>query len=107
GTDRLIEIEGYVPRDSSDMPDAQNRQATPGWFAAMGIPLVQGRLIEPSDNEKGQQVVVVSEAFVKQFLPNGDAIERRIRLGKLTTDFPWATIVGVVGDVRGFALEEA
>ena len=106
GTDRLIEIEGYVPRDSSDMPDAQNRQATPGWFAAMGIPLVQGRFIEPSDDEKAPHVVVVSDAFVKRFFPNGDAIGRRLRLGKLTADFPWATIVGVVGDVRGFSLEE-
>jgi putative ABC transport system permease protein len=106
GTDRLIEIEGYVPRDAADMPDAQNRQATPGWFAAMGIPLVRGRLIEGSDNDKAQRVVVVSEAFVKQFFPNGDAIGKRIRLGKLTSEFPWATIVGVVGDVRGFALDE-
>jgi putative ABC transport system permease protein len=106
GTDRLIEIEGYEPRDASDMPDAQNRQATPGWFAAMGIPLVRGRLIERSDDNKAPRVLVVNEAFTKQFFPNGDAIGKRIRLGKLTSDFPWATIVGVVGDVRGFALEE-
>ena len=106
GTDRLIDIEGYVPRDSSDMPDAQNRQATPGWFAAMGIPLVRGRLIEGSDDAKAQRVVVVNEAFAKRFFANGDAIGKRLRLGKLTADFPWATIVGVVGDVRGFALEE-
>jgi putative ABC transport system permease protein len=106
GTDRLIEIEGYVPRDSSDMPDAQNRQATPGWFAAMGIPLVRGRLIEASDNERAPRVLVVSEAFAKRYFPNGDAIGKRIRLGKLTADFPWATIVGIVGDVRGFALDE-
>jgi putative ABC transport system permease protein len=106
GTDRLIEIEGYEPRDESDMPDAQNRQATPGWFAAMGIPLVRGRLIEHSDDNKAPRVLVVNEAFVKTYFPNGDATGKRIRLGKLTTDFPWGTIVGVVGDVRGFALEE-
>ena len=106
GTDRLIEIEGYMPRDQSDMPDAQNRQATPGWFAAMGIPLVRGRLIERTDDGKAPHVVVVNEAFTKRFFSNGDAIGKRIRLGKLTADFPWATIVGVVGDVRGFALNE-
>ena len=72
----------------------------------MGIPLVRGRVIEPSDNERAPHVVVVSEAFVKRFFPDGDAIGKRIRLGKLTAEFPWATIVGVVGDVRGFALEE-
>jgi putative ABC transport system permease protein len=106
GTDRLIEIEGYVPKDTSDMPDAQNRQATPGWFAAMGIPLVRGRLIERSDDKNAPPVLVVNEAFVKRFFPNSDAVGKRIRLGKLTADFPWATIVGVAGDVRGFALEE-
>ena len=106
GTDRLIEVEGYVPRDQSDMPDAQNRQTTPGWFAAMGIPLVRGRLIERSDDNKAARVLVVNETFAKRFFPNGDAIGKRIRLGKLTSEFPWATIVGVVGDVRGFALDE-
>ena len=106
GTDRLIEIEGYVPRDEADMTGAQNRQATPGWFAAMGIPLVRGRLIERSDDEKAQRVLVVNESFSKRFYPNGDAIGKRVRLGKLTADFPWATIVGIVGDVRGFALDE-
>ena len=106
GTDRLIEVEGYIPRDQADMPDAQNRQVTPGWFAAMGIPLVQGRLIEPSDDEKAPRVVVVNQAFVKRYFPNGDAIGKRMRLGKLTSEFPWATIVGTVGDVRNFTLDE-
>src|SRR4029079_17117904 len=78
GTDRLIDIEGYASRDTSDMPDAQNRQATPGWFAAMGIPLVRGRLIEPSDDQKAPHVVVVNEEFTKRFFPNGDATGKRI-----------------------------
>ena len=106
GTDRLIDIEGYIPRDKADMPDAQNRQVTPGWFAAMGIPLTRGRLIERSDDNKAQRVLVVNDAFAKRFFPNGDAIGKRIRLGKLTAEFPWATIVGIAGDVRGFALDE-
>jgi putative ABC transport system permease protein len=106
GTDRLIEVEGYVPRDQADLPDAQNRQATPGWFAAMGIPLVRGRLIERSDDRNAARVLVVNDAFARRFFPNGDAIGKHIRLGKLTAEFPWATIVGIVGDVRGFALDE-
>jgi putative ABC transport system permease protein len=106
GTDRLIDVEGYVPRDAADKPDAQNRQATPGWFAAMGIPLMRGRIIEPTDDDKSPRVVVVNETFAKQFFPNSEALGKRIRLGKLTNEFPWATIVGIVGDVRGFALDE-
>src|SRR5204863_7943087 len=79
----------------------------PGWFEAMGIRLVRGRVIERSDEEKMPRVVLINEAFAKRFFPNGDAIGKRIRLGKLTQDFPWATIVGIAGDVRGFALEES
>jgi putative ABC transport system permease protein len=105
-TDRLIEVEGYVPRDAADMPDAENRQATAGWFTAMGIPLLRGRLIEATDDKQAPQVLVVNQAFTKRFFPNSEAIGKRIRLGKLTNDFHWATIVGVVGDVRGFALNE-
>lgn len=105
-TDRLIDIEGYVPRDQADKPDAQNRQVTPGWFAAMGIPLMRGRLIEAADDQHAMKAVVVNEAFVNSFFPQGDPIGKRIRLGKLTNEFPWATIVGVVGNVRGFALNE-
>jgi len=106
GTDRLLDIEGYVPRDTADRPDAQNRQATPGWFTAMGIPLMRGRSIEPADDAQAPRVVVINETFAKRFFPNGDPIGKRIRLGKLTQEFPWASIVGIVGDVRGFALDE-
>ena len=60
----------------------------------MGIPLVRGRLIERSDDNKAARVLVVNDTFAKRFFANGDAIGKRIRLGKLTTDFPWATIVG-------------
>jgi putative ABC transport system permease protein len=68
---------------------------------------MRGRLIEPADDAQAPRVVVISEAFAKRYFPNDDAIGKRIRLGKLTHDFPWATIVGIVGDVRGFALDEA
>jgi putative ABC transport system permease protein len=73
----------------------------------MEIPLVRGRLIESADDGKAPRIVVVNETFAKRFFPNTDPIGKRIRLGKLTHDFPWATIVGIVGDVRGFALEES
>jgi putative ABC transport system permease protein len=102
---RLIDVEGYVRRDSADMPSAQNRQATPGWFAAVGIPLVSGRVIQDSDTAVAPRVVVVNQAFVRRFFADGRAIGKRIRLGKLTREFPWATIVGVIGDVRGYGLD--
>jgi putative ABC transport system permease protein len=104
-TDRLIDIEGYQPRDAADMPDAQNRQVTSGWFAALGMPLLRGRVIEESDDARAPLVVVVNQSFARRYFPAGEAVGRRLRLGRLTHEFPWATIVGVVGDVRGSGLD--
>jgi putative ABC transport system permease protein len=106
GSGRLIDIEGHVIRDPGDMPSAQNRQATPGWFAAVGIPVLAGRPIEAADDAAAPRVVVVNQAFVRKYFPDGRALGRRIRLGKLTREFPWATIVGVVGDVHARSLEQ-
>jgi putative ABC transport system permease protein len=105
GGGRIIEVQGYVRRDSGDIPAAQNHQATPGWLAALGIPLVEGRAIEPSDGPEAPRVVVVNQAFVRRFFGDRRAIGKQIRLGKLTQEFPWATIVGVVGDVRARGLD--
>ena len=102
---RLIDVEGYVRRDSGDMPSAQYRTVTAGWFAALGVPLVTGRAVAASDAAGAPDVVVVNQSFVRRFFPDGRAVGRRIRLGKLTQEFPWATIVGVVGDMRGRTLD--
>ncbi|MDB4966156.1 MAG: transporter permease [Myxococcales bacterium] len=105
-TDRLFDIEGYVPTDAGDRPDAENRQATPGWFSAVGMPLVGGRVFEESDDGQAPPVVVVNRAFVKRFFPKGDALGKRMRLGPIPKEHPWATIIGIVGDVRGYGLDE-
>jgi putative ABC transport system permease protein len=102
-TDRLFDIEGYVPPPGVASPDAQNRVVTPGWFQAMGIPLLRGRAFTDADGEKVPRVVVVNQAFVQKFFPQGDPLGKRIRLGALgPKQFPWAAIVGVIGDVRGY-----
>jgi predicted permease len=103
-TDRLIQIENDIGRQKADMPHAQNRQASPGWFAAVGMPVLRGRGIEESDRAGAPPVLVVNQTFVRRWFGGADPIGRRIRLGKLTGDFPWATIVGVVGDVRAYGL---
>jgi putative ABC transport system permease protein len=106
-TDRLFEIEGYVPADKADRPDAQNRQVTPGWFAAMGIPLLRGRTIEARDDQRSRPVAVVNAAFVRKYFRDRDPLGKRIRLGTISHENQWTTIVGVVGDVRGYGLDEA
>jgi putative ABC transport system permease protein len=91
-------IEGLpLPRPGEE-PGADVRAVDPGYFAAMGIPLRRGRVHTAADDADAAKSVVVSESFVRRYLPGTDPIGRRIAM-------PWgdtlrATIVGIVGDVR-------
>ena len=78
---------------------------TPGWFEAMGVPLIRGRGIEPSDDERGVGVVVLSESAARKYWPQGDAIGRRFRLGGGAGPGV-VTVVGIVHDVRQNAVAE-
>jgi len=106
-TDRLFDIEGYTPGPNDMHPDAQNRQIAGDWFGAIGVPLIHGRFIAPSDDAQAPKVVVVNQEFGKKFFPKGDVLGKRIRLGNLAAlEFPWATIVGVVGNIRAYGLDQ-
>jgi putative ABC transport system permease protein len=86
-----------------DRPVAHYRAVTRGYFAALGIPLASGRLLEA---EEPASHVVVSEALARRLWPDTPIptiVGRRIKIHELTDD-P-ATIVGVVGDVRAAGLD--
>lgn len=72
--------------------------ATPGWFEAMGVPVLKGRALEESDlDDPAVGAVVVSRAFAERFYPGEDPLGKRIA----AYGAPWHSIVGVVGDVFG------
>jgi predicted permease len=84
------------------LPHAGFRLSGPGYFATMGIPLVRGRDFTQADLYNRTPVAIVSEALVRQTFPNEDPIGHRIMCG-LDLPVQWATIVGVVGDVRQYS----
>jgi putative ABC transport system permease protein len=69
---------------------------TPGYFSALHIPLVAGRLLDARDTTGSPLVLVVNTAFARAFFPREDPIGRRV---KMTSD-QWRTIVGVVADTK-------
>jgi predicted permease len=77
--------------------------ASAGYFETMGIPLLRGRLFDERDHEDAPHVVIVSAAFVEAAWPGEDAIGKQMTGGGMD-DFwdqdRWATVIGVVGDVR-------
>ncbi len=78
------------------------------YFRVMGIPLLSGRAFSGQDNSAAPGVAIISRSVARTFWPAGDALGQRITL----EDHPkpghedWATIVGVVDDVRQRSLTE-
>jgi putative ABC transport system permease protein len=97
-----IAIEGAEPGRGKE-PMAEDRAITPAYFEAMGMSLVSGRDFDETDGAGKPLVAIVNETLVRQFFPEGDAVGKRIKW--VLRDKDWRTIVGVVRDVRGFALE--
>jgi predicted permease len=80
------------------------RFVTPGFFAALGMPMRAGRDVSDADTMASQAVAVVSESFAQRFWPGQDPLGRRFRaLGALRSEE--RIVVGVVGDVRFRGLE--
>jgi predicted permease len=99
-------VRGFVrdgePRDAVEPPTSEYRLVTPGYFAAMGIPIKRGREFTDADVAGQPGAIVVNEAFARQYL-SGDPLGQRIRQAG-SVELPWLTVVGVAGDVRHFGL---
>jgi len=93
-------IDGRPAPAPGQSPSAEIRMASPGFFQALGIPILRGRDFTETDGEKGPDVVIVNATLARQHFPSEDPIGRRLLLG--TTPF---TIAGVVGDIRQAGLD--
>ena len=81
------------------------RVASPGYFSAMGMRLVRGRLFDQTDGPGTQQVALISESLARQYWPNEDSLGKGIQYGNMDGDMHLLRVVGVVSDVRDFGLE--
>jgi predicted permease len=89
-------IEGRTPPPDA-MEDVQPFNVSDGYFRALGVALVRGRVFGPEDGAAAPRVAVVNEEAARRFWPGRDPIGARITTGD-TTDY--MTVVGVVADVK-------
>ena len=107
--DYRIALEGRPPgRPDEPAPPLTEDQVLPGYFEAMRIPLVRGRLLRDSDLSQGApRVVVINEEMARRFWPGQDPIGRRFKYGlDPASEGAWKTVVGVVADTRRQRLDE-
>jgi putative ABC transport system permease protein len=111
GADSLVRLEGQpdTPESLRMNPGLNYQSATPGYFAAMGVRLKQGRLFGPDDHAHSPRVVLVGETAARRLWPDQNPIGRRLVLPSFGTPESagaWRTVIGVVSDVRYRGLDD-
>jgi putative ABC transport system permease protein len=94
-----------VAFDPNNLSNASKEFVVGDYFRAMHLPLIKGRFINESDTAESRSVVVVDQAFARQYFPNQEALGKRIDVGWGKRG--WSEIVGVVGAAREFAMTSA
>jgi predicted permease len=104
------------PAASPEAQTARTGFVDAGYFHSLHIPLVQGRIWNPAEVERGALLVLVNQSFARRYYPNGDAIGHSLKLSKLYNNPPrtmtapgadgWLQIIGTVGDARNSGIEK-
>lgn len=77
------------------------RAVTPGYFQALGIPILRGRSFVDEDKKSSDKVAILSERLAGVLFPGGEPLSQHVRFGP---EEPWWTVVGVAGDVKNEGL---
>ncbi len=112
GAESSVNIDGLRDREQ---PQARVMLVGKRYFAALRIPLLQGRVWNADENTRGDFIAVVNRAFAARYFSSSQALGRQLRIPGLTRQYPfeaasahstaWRQIIGVVGDARNDGLD--
>ena len=101
-----IVVEGQEPPEGGNISQAEQAElvaVSPGTFQALGMPVLQGRDFQWTDQDKAPLVVIIDEPFARRYWPAGDALGKRVQN---TGDRQWMTVVGIVPGIKHISLAE-
>ena len=102
--DLAMAVEGRPFKADGTDPLADYRVVSQGYFAAMGIPVVRGRLFTDDEADARFTPLVISQGLARELFPDGsDPVGQRLRFGPAA---PWMPIVGVVADAKNRSLTD-
>jgi putative ABC transport system permease protein len=100
-------IQGRPKPRPGEAPGAVYRMVTPGYFAAMRLPIVRGRDITDSDNATAPGVIIINEQAARQYWPGEDPLGKRASFDDDTTNpKTWLTIIGIAKDAKQDSLTD-
>jgi putative ABC transport system permease protein len=98
-------IEGDAVTNNA-IPTAQVGAVSPDYFRTIETPLKRGRFFTDSDDRQAPQVVLIDEALAARYFNNRDPVGLRIKRGGPTSEAPWMTIVGIVGNIKSDGFDQ-
>jgi predicted permease len=104
----VIDVAGRPPAAEGTGGMVAWRAVTPGYFAALGVPILRGRGFREEDRDPQQNAVILSDSLARRMFPGQDPLGRQI-LGRdveLGRSAPWLTVIGVAGNVKNGALTD-
>jgi len=112
----LLMTQNEVPKSTEGFESLFNQKerlgnadfcvATDGYFQALGVPLIRGRMFDERDGANAPHVAVISESLARDRWPHENPIGHTIQFGNMDGDLRLLTIVGVVGDTHEYGLDE-
>jgi putative ABC transport system permease protein len=97
--------EGQPPAAPGELRVVVWESITPGFFRALRIPLLEGRLLTAQDGPDAPLAIVISQSMAHRIWASQDPVGKRIKFGRAESNEPWKTIVGVVGDIAQSAFD--
>jgi putative ABC transport system permease protein len=97
-------VEGRPAPPQGQYPEANARTSSPGYFQTMRIPLLKGRDFSEHDTAQSPFVIVINETMARKYWPGADPIGQRLLDPANRT--PPAEVIGVVGDIKHFGLDD-
>ena len=101
-----VAAEGSLPQAGAPTPRVPFHVIAPGYFDTLAIPRLDGRDIADADTATAPRVGIVNRAFADRFWPGERAVGKRFWMGRVAADAPLTEVVGVVENVRQYALAD-
>jgi putative ABC transport system permease protein len=100
-----FQLEGRVTSDQTNKPLADNRRASPGYFATMGIPLLEGRDFTGADRAGSERVAIVNSTLKSRYFGDENPLGKVLEIGDASSLEKYR-VIGLVADVKAFGPEQ-
>jgi putative ABC transport system permease protein len=107
GIRNFIVIEGKPDPPPGQPQLANNRVVSPDYSRTLGVPLLRGRLLAAQDNAQAPAVALINQAMARRYWGDENPVGKRFGAAWNGSNVSWATVVGVVGDIRQAGLDNA